>query len=113
MSNGFPTVKNANQPSDPTRHHGPGGRSGGVLQATLYSYLRHRGVKIGAYTKQPLNEDNTRIWQTYYEPKPLSTLYTGWQEMLAEHRQIVVQVQEIAGETGWRGPEEQVRLLWG
>ncbi len=44
-----------------------------------------------------------------YEPKPLSELYTGWQEMLAEHRQLVVEVQEIAEETGWRGPEEQVR----
>ncbi len=54
-----------------------------------------------------LNEDNTCIWQTYYEPKPLSQLYTGWQEMLAEHRQIVVEVQEIAEETGWRGPERR------
>ncbi len=43
-----------------------------------------------------LDQDNTRIWQTYYEPKPLSELYTGWQEMLAEHRQLIVEVQEIA-----------------
>ncbi len=50
-----------------------------------------------------LDQDNTRIWQTYYEPKPLSELYTGWQEMLAEHRQLEVEVQEIAEETGWRG----------
>ena len=50
-----------------------------------------------------LDQDNTRIRQTYYEPKPLSELYSGWQEMLEEHRQIVVQVQEIADETGWRG----------
>ncbi len=55
---------------------------------------------------------NTRIWQTYYEPKPLSELYTGWQEMLAEHRQVVVEVQESAEETGWRGPEEQTKLQW-
>ncbi len=48
----------------------------------------------------------------YQEPKPLSQLYSGWQEMLEEHRQIVVQVQEIAEETGWRGPEEQVNLWW-
>ncbi len=32
--------------------------------------------------------------------KPLSELYTGWQEMLAEHRQLMVEVQEIAQETG-------------
>ena len=30
-----------------------------------------------------------------YEPKPLNQLYAGWQEMLAEHRQVVVEVQEI------------------
>ncbi len=50
---------------------------------------------------------NTCLWQTYYVPKPLSELYSGWQEMLAEYRQIVVQVQEIAEETGWRGPDVQ------
>ncbi len=50
-----------------------------------------------------LDQENTRIWQTYYEPKPLSELYAGWQEMLAEYRQLVVQVQEIAEETEWRG----------
>ena len=59
-----------------------------------------------------LAQDNTRIWQTHYEPKPLSQLYSGWQEMLVEHRQIVVQVQEIAKETGWRGPERHVNLQW-
>ncbi len=40
------------------------------------------------------------------------TLYSGWQEMLAEHRQTVVEVQEIAEETGWRGPERHVNLQW-
>ncbi len=50
-----------------------------------------------------LDQENTRIWQTYYEPKLLSALYAGWQEMLAEHRQLIVEVQEIAEETGWRG----------
>ncbi len=51
-----------------------------------------------------LAADNIRIWQTYYEPKPLNELYAGWQEMLAWHRQLIVEVQEIADETGWRGP---------
>ncbi len=59
-----------------------------------------------------LDQDNTRIWQTYYEPKPHNELYAGWQEMLEEHRQIVVEVQEIAAETGWRGPERHVNLQW-
>ena len=44
--------------------------------------------------------------------KPLSKLYSGWQEMLVEHRQVVVEVQEIAAETGWRGPEAPVKLEW-
>ncbi len=43
---------------------------------------------------------------------PLSQLYTGWQEMLAEHRQVIVQVQEIAEETGWQGADKKVRLEW-
>ncbi len=55
----------------------------------------------------PLDQDNNRIWQTYYEPKPLSELYAGWQEMLAEHRQLVVKVQEIAKKTGWRGAKHK------
>ena len=38
----------------------------------------------------------THIWQTYYELKPLNELYTSWQEMLVEHRQLEVEVQEIA-----------------
>jgi hypothetical protein len=59
-----------------------------------------------------LDEDNTRLWLTYYEPKALSELYTGWQEMLAEHRQVVAEVLEIAEETGWRGPEGPVRVEW-
>jgi hypothetical protein len=66
----------------------------------------------GLTTGRPWTGDNTRIWQTYYEPKPLSQLYTGWQEMLHEHRQIIVQVQEVAQETGWRGPEVEVRVQW-
>ncbi len=37
------------------------------------------------------------------KPKPLSELYAGWQEMLAEHRQLIVEVQEIAEEYGVEG----------
>ncbi len=50
-----------------------------------------------------LAADNTRIWQTYYEPKPLNELYAGWQEMLEEHRQLIVEVQEIAEELSGNG----------
>ncbi len=68
-------------------------------------------VRTGAFSfpKFPLPSPIPSSWKRRerlaesYEPKPISELYTGWQEMLAEHRQIVVEVQEIAEETGWRG----------
>ena len=50
---------------------------------------------------QALGQDNTRIWATYYRPKPL---YDPWQAWLPEHRQVIVEVQAITEETGWRGP---------
>lgn len=45
---------------------------------------------------------------------PLGQRYTCWQEMLAEHRQIIVQVQKIAEEKGRVGPEAEapVKLWW-
>ncbi len=63
------------------------------------------GFRLTNIPRNMARAGNTRIWQTYYEPKPLSELYTGWQEMLAEHRQIIVEVQEIAEETGWCRPK--------
>ncbi len=62
--------------------------------------------------RDALDQDNTSIWQASDKPKPLSQLYMGWQEMLAEHRQIIVQVQEIVAEMAWRGPEERAGLQW-
>jgi hypothetical protein len=59
-----------------------------------------------------LNKDNTRIWQTHYKPKPAHNHIANWQELLAEHRQVVAEVLEIAEEMGWRGPEVSVRLEW-
>ena len=59
-----------------------------------------------------LNQDNTRIWQTYYRPKPAHDHIARWQEFLAQHRQVVAEVLEIAAETGWRGQEAPVRLEW-
>ena len=51
-----------------------------------------------------LAQDNTRIWETYYQPKPAYEHIADWQALLAEHRQVIVEVQAIAEETGWRGP---------
>ncbi len=42
-----------------------------------------------------LEQDNTRIWQTYYEPKPLSELNSGRQERPAEHQQVVAEEWEL------------------
>ncbi len=52
-----------------------------------------------------LGRDNAPIWHTYYKPKPAHDHLSSWQELLAEHRQVVVEVLEIAEETGWRGPK--------
>jgi hypothetical protein len=53
--------------------------------------------------RNALNRENTRIWNTHYEPKPAHDHISSWQEMLAEHRQVVAEVLEIAAETGWTG----------
>ncbi len=54
--------------------------------------------------KEALNWKNTRIWNTHYKPKPGHDHISSWQELLAEHRQLIIKVVEIAEETGWRGP---------
>ena len=63
-------------------------------------------------TWKALNWENLRTWHTHYKPKPVHDHIATWQELLAEYRQVVAEVLEIAQETGWRGPEEQVRLQW-
>ena len=70
-----------------------------------------------------LDQDNTRIWQAYYEPKLLSEFYAGWQEMLAGHRQLIVKLwydgvtllgkkQQISvlGEANLQNPELRASL---
>ncbi len=82
----------------------------------LYRSARTFGHKMQQrffLNKDALNKENIRICQTHYKPKPAHDHITGWQELLAEHRQIIVEVLEIAAETGWRGPESPVRLEWG
>ena len=51
-----------------------------------------------------LDQENRRIWETYYQPKPAYEHIADWQAWLPEHRQVIVEVQAIAEETGWRGP---------
>ena len=51
-----------------------------------------------------LGQENRRIWETSYHPKSAYDHMADWQALLAEHRQVIVEVQAIAEETGWRGP---------
>ncbi len=62
--------------------------------------------------RDALDQENTRIWHTHYKPIPAHDHIANWQELLAEHRQIVVEVLEIAEEMWWRGPEIPARLEW-
>lgn len=47
---------------------------------------------------EALNNDNTRIWNTYYRPKPLYAHLPTWQDWLPEYRQLIIEVQELAEE---------------
>src|SRR5467141_296049 len=44
------------------------------------------------------NRDNTRIWNTYYRPKPLFDHLLTWQDWLPEYRQLIIEVQEMVAE---------------
>ncbi len=56
--------------------------------------------------RDALSWENTRIWNTCYRPKPAHDHISRWQGLLAEHLQVVPEVLEIAGQTGWRGPDD-------
>ena len=50
-----------------------------------------------------LDSDNTRIWNTYYRPKPLYAHLATWQEWLPEYRQRILDVQDMYDEhPEWR-----------
>src|SRR5438132_13143301 len=38
-----------------------------------------------------LDRDNTRIWDTYYRPKPLYDHLPTWQDWLPEYRQLIIE----------------------
>ena len=50
-----------------------------------------------------LDRDNTRIWNTYYRPKPLFDHLPTWQEWLPEYRQPIIEVQDRVKNTKPRG----------
>jgi hypothetical protein len=45
-----------------------------------------------------LDRDNSRIWETYYRPKPLFDHLSSWQDWLHEYRQLIIEVQEMVDE---------------
>src|SRR5215510_2260735 len=45
-----------------------------------------------------LDEDNARIWNSYYRPKPLFDHLPTWQEWLPEYRQLIIEVQDMVAE---------------
>jgi hypothetical protein len=45
-----------------------------------------------------LDEDNARIWNSYYRPKPLFDHLPTWQDWLPEYRQLIIEVQEMVDE---------------
>jgi hypothetical protein len=55
-----------------------------------------------------LDRDNTRIWNTHYHIKTLFDHLPTWQEWLPEHRQLIIEVQEMVEEHTaqgtWRRP---------
>jgi hypothetical protein len=55
-----------------------------------------------------LDRDNTRIWNSYYRPKPLFDHLLTWQEWLTEWRQLIIEVQDMVEEHqaqgAWRRP---------
>ena len=57
---------------------------------------------------EALDRDNTRIWNTYYRPKPLFDHLTTWQDWLPEYRKLIIEVQDIYEEHKtqgtWRRP---------
>jgi len=53
-----------------------------------------------------LAEENQRIWETYYLPRPLYQPWDSWQGWMAEYREIVRDVQNIYEEHhGRRGKD--------
>jgi hypothetical protein len=62
--------------------------------------------------EKALNWENLRIRHTHYKSKPVLSNVPNWQAYLTWYRQLVVEVLEVADETGWQGPETPVMPSW-
>ena len=49
-----------------------------------------------------LGEENQRIWETYYRPRPAYEPWDSWQAWMREYRALVRDVQDIAEEHNGR-----------
>ena len=49
-------------------------------------------------TWDDLAKENQRIWETFYQPRPLYQLWDTWRAWLAEYREIVQDVQDMIQE---------------
>jgi len=56
----------------------------------------HREVEQRDFpAREALAQENQRIWETYYLPRPLYEPWDTWRAWLAEYREIVRDVQDI------------------
>src|SRR5215475_9752786 len=60
-----------------------------------------------------LDRDNTRIWNTYYRPKPLFDHLPTWQDWLPEYRQLIIEVQDMVNEHKAQGTWRETRAFVG
>ena len=56
-----------------------------------------------------LAQENQRIWDTHYQPRPLYESWCTWQAWLAEYHKLVRDAQEIYEEHNGRRPEDQLQ----
>ncbi len=53
---------------------------------------------------EALAQENQRIWETYYLPRPLYESWETWHAWLAEYRALVRDVQDISEENHGHKP---------
>jgi hypothetical protein len=54
-----------------------------------------------------LAEENQRIWEVYYQPRPLYESWESWQAWLDEYREHVLDMQGIYARHGGRRSKER------
>src|SRR5262245_17062001 len=66
-----------------------------LWNATVFGReLAHRSL----LTWEALAQENQRLWETYYRPRPAYEPWDAWQAWMSEYRALVCDVQDIAEE---------------